>query len=399
MKYWWGYLIAAIFGGFSWCLTQLGEQYSELVDMVYPYVTRSLQTMLSAWTGSVDVLVWQIIVVAAIVIALAILVVVILFKGSVVQYIGWVLAVVSTVFFLHTGIYGLNYCAGPIADDIRLSMDDYTLSDLELATRYYRDKANELSTQVVRDAAGNLDFGEFEDLAAQASDGFHTLTYEKSFSIFGGDTSPVKKLGWAELYTSMGITGFTCFLTGEAAVNPQIPDSTLPFTMCHEMAHRMCIAREDDANFAGFLACEANASLAFQYSGYFMAFRYCYNALYAVDSTSASTIKSECTSELLQDLEAYSGFFRVNKDETAAKVAETVNDSYLKFSGGEDGIASYGAVCDQLVNWYLNQYATPEDLGESQFDPFDESQVDLSGIIDYVPPVIEETTAPTEAAP
>ena len=399
MKYWWGYLIAAIFGGFSWCLTQLGEQYSELVDMVYPYVTRSLQTMLSTWTGSVDVLVWQVLLVAAIVIALAVLVVVILCKGSVIQYLGWVLAVVSIVFFLHSGIYGLNYCAGPIADDIRLSVDDYTLSDLELATKYYRDKANELSTQVDRDAFGDLDFGTFEDLAAQAGDGFHTLTYERSFSTFGGDTSPVKKLGWAEMYTSMGITGFTCFLTGEAAVNPQIPDSTLPFTMCHEMAHRMCIAQEDDANFAGFLACEANSSLAFQYSGYFMAFRYCYNALYAVDSTSASTIKSECTSELLQDLETYSTFFRNNKDETATRLADTVNDSYLKLSGEEDGIASYGAVCDQLVNWYLNQYATAEDLGEPQFDPFDETQVDLSGIIDYVPPVIEETTEATETTP
>ena len=71
-----------------------------------------------------------------------------------------------------------------------------------------------------------------------------------AFSIFGGDYTPVKKLGWADMYSSMGITGFTCFVTGEAAVNPQIPATSLPFTMAHEMAHRLCIAREDDANFA-----------------------------------------------------------------------------------------------------------------------------------------------------
>ena len=396
MKYWWGYLIAAIFGGFSWAITQLGEKYSERVDMVYPYVTREIQTMLSQWTGTVDVLVWQIALVAMIVIALALLVVVILLKGSVIRYVGWVLAVASVIFFLHTGIYGLNYCAGPIADDIRMSVDDYTQFDLELAAKFYRDQANELSGAVIRDNEGNLKFPEFEKLAAMAGSGFDSLTYERSFSIFGGDTSPVKRLGWAEAYSSMGITGFTCFLTGEAAVNPQIPASTMPFTMCHEMAHRMCIAREDDANFAAFLACEANESVEYRYSGYFMAFRYCYNALAAVDSASASAIKAECTEEMIRDLEQYDAFFRDNRDETATRVADTVNDSYLKASGDEKGIASYGAVCDQLVNWYISEYATPEDLGEPKFDPFDETQVDLSGIVNYIPPETEATEA-TEA--
>jgi len=344
----------------------------------------------------VNILVWQVLLVSMIVIALAILVVVILFKGSVVRYVGWVLAFASVLFFLHTGIYGLNYCAGPIADDIRMSVDDYTMSDLELATKFYRDHANELSGTVKRDNSGNLDFPEFEKLAEMAGQGFHSLTYDRSFSIFGGDLSPVKRLGWADAYSSMGITGFTCFLTGEAAVNPQIPASALPFTMCHEMAHRMCIAREDDANFAAFLACEANEAVQYRYSGYFMAFRYCYNALAAVDSASASAIKSECSQELLRDLEAYDAFFRDNRDETATRVADTVNDTYLKASGDAKGIASYGAVCDQLVNWYISQYATPEDLGEPQFDPFDEAQVDLSGIVNYTPPETEPTEATEE---
>jgi len=47
LKYWWGYLIAALFGGFSWAITRLGEKYTDLVDMVYPYVTREIQTLLS----------------------------------------------------------------------------------------------------------------------------------------------------------------------------------------------------------------------------------------------------------------------------------------------------------------------------------------------------------------
>ena len=91
-------------------------------------------------------------------------------------------------------------------------------------------------------------FADFDALAGKAGEGFQTLTYDYFYPIFAGSTLPVKKLGWADMYSSMGITGVTFGLTGEACVNPQIPGVSLPFTMCHEMAHRMCIAPERDAN-------------------------------------------------------------------------------------------------------------------------------------------------------
>ena len=59
MKYWRGYLTAAILGAFTWVLIQMGQKYTTLVDMVYPYVTRSIQSFLTAWTGGFDFLVWQ----------------------------------------------------------------------------------------------------------------------------------------------------------------------------------------------------------------------------------------------------------------------------------------------------------------------------------------------------
>ena len=207
---------------------------------------------------------------------------------------------------------------------------------------------------------------------------------DRSFSIYGGDYTPVKALGWADMYSSMGITGFTCFLTGEAAVNPQIPAISQPFTICHEMAHRMCVAHEDAANFSAYLACEASVSREYQYSGYFMAFRYCYNALYSVDPAAATRILSGCVNELKWDLDNYNNFFSSKKDEQAADVANTANDTYLKVSGESEGIASYGSVCDYLVNWYLSEYAE-ETVEEQQFDPFDETQVDLTGIANAKP--------------
>ena len=386
MKYWRGYLTAAIFAAITWTLMTFGQRFTTLVDMVYPYVMRTMQNILAQWSSGVDFNLWQLAVIALATVGLASVVIMIVMKWSPIQWLGWVLAVISGLYMCHTLLFGLNYFAGPMADDIRLEVVEYNVDELTEAAIYYRDKANALAEQVSRDENGNVKFSDFETLAAQAGDGFQTLTYEYSYPIFAGSTLPVKKLAWADMYTSMGITGVTMGITGEAAVNPQIPDVSLPFTMCHEMAHRMCIASERDGNFAAFLACQANESVEFQYSAYFMAFRYCYNALYAdgteAGSAAAARIGTGISDRLYQDLTYYNNFFASRRSSTATSFANTVNDTYLKTSGEDAGIKSYGMVCDLLVSWHIQQVVLPSiAIEETPFDPFDESQVDLSGIV------------------
>ena len=383
MKYWTGYLTAAVLGVITWALTKLAERFSTLVDMVYPYVTRTLQDTLAAWTASADYCLWQVIVMALVVIVIATLVLVIILRWNPVRWLGWVLAGASFLYMLHMLVFGLNYYAGSLADDIRMEVREYSVEELADAAEYYRDKANVLAMQVKRDADGDVEFSDFETLATQAGNGFDALVYDRSFPVFAGNTLPVKKLGWADMYTSMGITGVTMGVTGEAAVNPKIPAVSMPFTMCHEMAHRMCIATEGDANFAGFLAASHNESVEFQYSAYFMAYRYCYNALASSDSVSAAgaaaRVSSGVNDKLKHDLTAYNEYFASKRNDTATKLANTANDTYLKASGDEDGLASYGAVTDLLVCWHYQEIVLPTIVvEESPFDPLDESQIDLS---------------------
>ncbi len=386
MKYLWGYVTAGIFAAIAWVLSQFGERFTALVDMVYPYVMRTVQGFLAQWSGGVDFLLWQVLAVFLVVVIVALLVIFLVLKKSPVTWLGWALAVCSLVYLLHTLVFGLSYYSGDLSDDLRMEVAQYTLEELAEATEYYRDQANILAEWVERDANGNVDFAEFESLAEKAGEGFHTLVYDRSYPVFAGSTQPVKKLGWADMYTSMGITGVTMGLTGEAAVNPQIPDVTLPFTMCHEMAHRMCIANERDANFAAFLACSVHEDIQFRYSAYFLAYRYCYNALAGINSQDSAAavarISNGVSDRLYQDLNYYDTFFSSHRDQKATKVANTANDTYLRTSGVRSGIGSYAQVCDLLVNWHIQTVVLPSiAVEESQFDPYDESQVDLSGIV------------------
>ena len=47
-------LIIIGFGAMTWVLTQFGDRFATLVDMVYPYVTRLIQTSLSGWSSGAD---------------------------------------------------------------------------------------------------------------------------------------------------------------------------------------------------------------------------------------------------------------------------------------------------------------------------------------------------------
>ena len=382
MRYWFGYLTAGIFAAITWVLMQFGQRFSTLVDMIYPYVIRTLQGMLAEWTSRVDFPVWQVLAVALGVLILASLVLMLILKWNPIQWAGWVLAVFSGLYMLNTMMWGLNYYAGTLAEDMRLEVASYNLEELTEATLYYRDKANDLAAQIPRDAAGNPDFTDFAQLAKQAGDGFHTLTYTNHYSIFAGSVVPVKELGWADLYTSMSVTGVTFGMTGESAVNPNVPDVGLPFAMAHEMAHRMSIAPERDANFAAFLACTANSDPQFQYSGYLMAFRYCYTALTSVDAQGAVTVSQGISQQLRGDMAGYTAFFDNRVSTTSSDLASSVNDAYLKLSGEEGGSDSYAEVCDLLVNWHIQTVVLPSiTVEDSPFDPYDETQVDLSGIV------------------
>ena len=81
-------------------------------------------------------------------------------------------------------------------------------------------------------------------------------------------------------------------------------------------------------------------------------------------------------------MDAYDRLFSTRKNKTATKIADTANDTYLRTSGDSAGVRSYGEVTDLLVSWHYQRVILPSiTTTEKKFDPFDEKQVDLSGIV------------------
>lgn len=361
MKYWRGYLAALIFFAISMAATWFALGHSTLVDMIYPYMTRLIVGTIADWSAGFAGCLWQTLLIVLVVLGVGGLVATILTKRSVIRYIGWVLAVVCFISMGNNLLFGLNQYASPVNEDVRLDMTDYTVAELSEATKYYRDKANALADTVERDSKGKLKLPEFEELAVLAAGGFKNLTYQHAISLFAGTTAPVKELGFAFLYG--GKTGQTVALTGEACVNPNVPNIAMPYAICREMSKRMTIVGEEDSKYAAFLASVANDSKIFKYSGYCIAYYYCYNTLAQVPTDtaqqSAKTLHTGALPNLKADMADFEKFF--------GKFQDPEGDS----------------VADMLVSDYVQAYITPLHREEEiTFDPLDKNQVDLN----YVKP-------------
>ena len=376
MKYWRGYLVAAILAACTWAFREFAQTHTKLVDMIYPYVTRMIQNFMAGWSGGVEFCVWQAVLLALAAVGVATIVLMIIFKWNPIQWFGWIVAAVSLIVLLHTGIFGMNEFAGPIAEDIRLAKADCSQEQLEAAAVYYRDKANDLSGQV----SGTADLAMLNE---QAVSGFKNLVYEQYFSVFAGSTAPVKELSMAEQFTKRGEMGYTAAITGEAAINPETPEFMKPFAVSREMCYRMAIASQRDKHFGAFLACQANDDVAFQYAGYLMAYRYCLKAL---PQTTADTINAQANSKVRDDVNAWDAFV----EPAEALAAEKAEKDGLKDN-------TDGEIADLLIRWHYQEVVIPSITEpEVTFDPMDETQVDLTGLPHGPEPT--EATEETEAA-
>lgn len=167
-----------------------------------------------------------------------------------------------------------------------------------------------------------------------------------------------KKLIVSPIMTYTHISGIYMPFTGEANVNTNYPDYVVAYTVAHEKAHQRGIAGEDEANFIAFLACAMSGDKYLEYSAYMSMYDYFLDAVYKYDREMYRYLIHESDARVLGEMYAYSVFFDKYRDSAASKVADNVNDTYIKAMGDSNGVESYGRVVE-LVCGYINKNSLP----------------------------------------
>ena len=137
----------------------------------------------------------------------------------------------------------------------------------------------------------------------------------------------------------------------QANVNMDSPSAYLPATVCHEMAHQRGIISEQECNFVGILAATRSEDPAYRYAGWLEGYVYLSNALYRADPERCLAVRETMPEEVRADLRADSAYWAQFRG-PVSQASETVYDVFLKTTGDENGVRSYGMVTDLLVTYF-----------------------------------------------
>lgn len=257
-------------------------------------------------------------------------------------------SVVSVSFTL---MHGINYTRVPL--DKTLSLDSPQRSPEELAevTIWLANMMSQTRADLQEDNNGCMILS--TSLSQALSDGTRAMdSAAASFPVLSGTTVTAKPVALSHYWSYTGITGMYFPFFGEANVNVDVPASQLPMIICHEISHSRGIAREQDANLAGFLACISSDRNDFKYCAFQYAFLYCSWDLLIADETVYANIGVTIPDSVRRDWEqnaVYWGQFAGPVQETSTQI----NDSYLQANYQEEGVRSYDRVTDLIVEYYF----------------------------------------------
>lgn len=243
--------------------------------------------------------------------------------------------------------WGFNYHRLPFAEIAKLDTAPASFEELETLCERLIRQANTLRNSINENNQGLMvieqDNRQIFDRAI--------IGYEKATPVYqelGGIYGRPKQVLFPKAMSLMGISGMYFPFTGEANVNTDIPDSMLPCTICHEMAHQRGFAREDEANYIAYFTCSIHPDVDFQYSGTLLASIYAMNALHRYDQEKYAHIRTLFSQDVLRDLSHLKSYWQQYHGPIAQAISK-LNNSYLKANQQKDGVYSYGRMVDLLL--------------------------------------------------
>ncbi|MBU2928942.1 DUF3810 domain-containing protein [Winogradskyella psychrotolerans] len=269
--------------------------------------------------------------------------------------INWLLdigATLSVAYFAFHMLWAFNYYRQPLNKSLQLEAD-YTTEQLVTFTKRLIDKSNSLQLQLANSDTlkVRLPYTKSE-IFDKVKDGYQILS--KEYPHLEYHPKSIKKSIYSLPLTYMGFSGYLNPFTNEAQVNGLISTYKFPTTSCHEAAHQLGYAAENEANFIGSLAAIHNEDVYFKYSGYTFALRYCLAELFKRDPELYDRMILTVNIGIIKNYQEVRAFWEAYEN-PIEPVFEKTFDSFLKANNQSAGMKSYSYVVALLVNYYDNR--------------------------------------------
>jgi len=256
------------------------------------------------------------------------------------------------VYVLFNLFWGLNYNRKGIARQLGLEVKQYTIQDLDTLTSVIQERVNYYAGMVTEAQRDSFDRKKtlFHSAVAaykQAALQFPFLTYRNP---------SIKPSLFSYLGNYLGFQGYYNPFSGEAQVNTTVPRFLEPYVTAHEMAHQLGYAKENEANFVGFLACRSYDNPAFRYSAYYDMYNYALTEVYLRDTARAAAFQRNVHPQVKKDQREFRDFYRKYKNPIEPVIMWGYGQ-FLKANNQPAGKRSYNEVVTWLMAYY-KKYGT-----------------------------------------
>lgn len=254
-----------------------------------------------------------------------------------------------TVYLIFMLFWGYNYERDSLEKDLRLDVQEYNTDQL-----YHL--ADTLLQQVnnYKIALGDSMHATHTGTDSAAMFGQAVTAYQlagRQWPSLQYNNTCIKSSLYNQLLNYMGVGGYLNPFTGEAQVNVSTPGFLHPFTICHEIAHQLGYAPEEEANFVGYLVANNSPDVRFRYAANFEMFMYSVRQLRRQDTTRAGELWRRTVPGIRADMKQIRDFYDQYRSPVDDYTA-IIYDQYLKANKQEKGIHSYSEVVGWLIAYF-----------------------------------------------
>ena len=252
----------------------------------------------------------------------------------------------NILYFIYQIFWGMLYFQKPILE--KLPEKELKISDIKQLTFEYLERCKQTRSLVNEDKSGVFiitDISLIKDEILKNQTELPILLNNKK----GTGIRAFKPSLFKPIMSYSGILGYYNPFTAEAQYNSQLPSTYIPFTLSHESAHQLGYAREQEANFIGFLIGEQSNNLDLKYSTEYFVLKSLLNFLADRDPAFVKNVLANYSPEMKRDRQAEKLFVKKHEGFLDVFFGFT-NDLFLK-SNQQEGSITYSYFIDLLVRY------------------------------------------------
>ncbi|WP_419868847.1 DUF3810 domain-containing protein [Chryseobacterium sp. CT-SW4] len=257
-----------------------------------------------------------------------------------------ILIVINIFYFSYQLFWGMLYFQTPIIE--KLPDEKPTEDKAKKLALLYLEKCRNTRAAVKEDRNGVFRITNIcsiqQEILFQQNQLPPYISNKKSYSVNSFKPSLFKRI-----MNFTGILGYYNPFTAEAQYNSGLPSSYIPFTLAHESSHQLGFAREQEANFIGYLIGVNSNNAELRYSTEYFTLKSLLNSLVEKDPAFVKSVLDSYSPAMKRDRQFEKNFVLQHQG-LLEEVFYMTNNLFLK-SNQQEGSVTYSYFIELLLRF------------------------------------------------